>query len=64
MSKQWGSLHLFLIAIPSFIAVLAIRELAGLTNYPLGIFGIYGFITIGVFAILIIEMLYLSRKIK
>jgi len=53
---------LFLIAIPSFIAVFAIRELAGLKNYPLGI---YGFITIVVFGFLIIEMLYLSsRKIK
>lgn len=49
------------LSIPSYIAVFALRELTGIATYPVRV---YGFITIGVFGILIIEMIYLSKKIK
>jgi hypothetical protein len=52
---------LFLAAIPAFIAVFALRELAGIRTYPLTL---YGIMTVGVFSILVAEAIWFSRKAK
>ncbi len=61
LNEYEGYAILSLVSIPSFIAVFAIRETAGLETYPLTV---YGLLTIVVFLFIAIEMMWVSRKSK